>query len=434
MKRLSWILTAGVASAALLSACAEPEIILVGDREDLIPSEEVIENKDLAISLPAQSNNAQWTGRIGTPSTRTANAALSQRPVLAWSTSIGAGESRKTRITADPVVAEGRIFTVDAEATVTATSSGGQLLWSRDMTPPNDKAGQASTGGLAYGKGKLFVTTGFGSIRALDPATGADLWEQKFQSVGSGTPTVYGDLVYVVSGDATAWALEVETGKIAWQMLSIPNVQNVQSPAAPAITDRLAIFPYGSGEIQAAFRRGGVSRWTAGLSDTRPGRAVNTVGDISGDPVVVGDTIYVANHSGRMAAFDAETGQRKWTAGQGALSPVFPAGGSLFLVSETNELLRLDARDGTRIWGYTLPQFVKDKPKKQSAVHAHYGPILAGGQLVVPSSDEVVRFYNPRNGLLTHTVELPHGAATNPVVAGGVLYVVNRKGELYAFR
>ncbi|WP_412554539.1 PQQ-binding-like beta-propeller repeat protein [Shimia sp. MIT1388] len=434
MKRTSWILAAGVASAALLSACAEPEIILVGDREDLIPSEEVIENKDLAISLPSQSKNASWTGRIGTPSTRTAHAALSSKPVLAWSTSIGAGESRKTRITADPVVADGRIFTVDAEATVTATTTGGQTVWSRDLTPPNDKAGQASTGGLAYGKGKLFVTTGFGSIRALDPATGADLWEQKFQAVGSGTPTVYGDLVYVVSGDATAWALEVETGKIAWQLLSIPNVQNVQSPAAPAITDRLAIFPYGSGEIQAAFRRGGVSRWTAGLSDTRPGRAVNTVGDISGDPVVVGDTIYVANHSGRMAAFETETGVRKWTADHGALSPVFPAGGSLFLVSETNELLRLDARDGTRIWGQTLPQFIKDKPKKQSAVHAHYGPILAGGQLVVPSTDEVVRFYNPRNGLLTHTVALPHGAATNPVVAGGVLYVVNRKGELYAFR
>jgi len=434
VKRTSWILAAGVASAGILSACAEPEIILAGDREDLFPSEEVIENKDLAISLPSQSKNANWTGRIGTPSTRTAHAALSSKPVLVWSTSIGAGESRKTRITADPVVADGRIFTVDAEATVTATTTGGQTVWSRDLTPPNDKAGQASTGGLAYGKGKLFVTTGFGSIRALDPATGADLWEQKFQAVGSGTPTVYGDLVYVVSGDATAWALEVETGKIAWQLLSIPNVQNVQSPAAPAITDRLAIFPYGSGEIQAAFRRGGVSRWTAGLSDTRPGRAVNTVGDISGDPVVVGDTIYVANHSGRMASFDAETGVRKWTADHGALSPVFPAGGSLFLVSETNELLRLDARDGTRIWGHTLPQFIKDKPKKQSAVHAHYGPILAGGQLVVPSTDEVVRFYNPRNGLLTHTVELPHGAATNPVVAGGVLYVVNRKGELYAFR
>lgn len=434
MKNKSWMLVASVASAAVLAACAEPEIILVGEREDLFPSEEVVDNQDQALNLPAVTKNASWTGRIGSPSSRIANAALASKPSLIWSASIGKSESRKSRITADPVVADGRIFTVDAEANVYATSTSGQTLWSRDLTPPSDKAGQASTGGLAYAKGKLFVTTGFGSIRALDAATGADIWEQKFQAVGSGSPSVYGDLVYVVSGDATAWALEVETGKVAWQLLSIPNVHNVQSPAAPAVTDRLAVFPYGSGEIQAAFRRGGVSRWTAGLSDTRQGRAVNTVGDISGDPVVVGETIYVANHSGRMAAFEAETGVRKWTADHGALSPVFPAGGSVFLVSETNQLLRLDARDGTRIWGQTLPQFIKDKPTKQSAVHAHYGPVLAGGQLVVPSTDDVVRFYNPRNGLLTHTVELPHGAATNPVVAGGVLYVVNRKGELYAFR
>ncbi len=433
MTTKTWILAAG-AAAAVLTACADPEVILVGEREDLIPTAEIPENQSVAISLPKQSQNASWTHRIGTPKYRTSNAALSPRPAQIWSSSIGKGESRKSRITADPVVGNGRIFTVDAEATVTATSTAGQTLWSRDMTPVNDKPGQASTGGLALGDGILYVTTGFGSIRALDPATGADIWEQKFQAVGSGTPTVYGDLVYVVSGDATGWALEAKTGKVAWQLLSIPDVQNVQSPAAPAVTDRLVIFPYGSGEIQAAFRRGGVARWTTGLSDTRPGRAVNTVGDISGDPVVVGETIYVANHSGRMAALDAETGVRKWTADHGTLSPVFPAGNSLFLVSETNELLRLDARDGTRVWGVKLPQFVQNKPRKQAAVHAHYGPILAGGQLVVASSDDVLRFYSPQNGSLTHTVALPHGAATNPVVAGGVLYVVNRKGELTAFR
>lgn len=428
------ILATGVAAAVLLSACSDPEITLIGEREDLIPSEEITENLSPAIRLPNQTKNANWVGRIGTPSTRAANAALSSRPVQAWATPIGASETRKSRITADPVVADGRVFTVDAEATVSAVSTGGQVLWSRNLTPVGDKPGQASTGGLAYGKGKVFVTTGFGSIRALDAKTGADVWEQKFQAVGSGTPVVYGDLVYVVSGDAVGWALEVETGKVAWQLLSIPNVQNVQSPAAPAVTDRLVVFPYGAGEIQAAFRRGGVSRWTAGLSDTRTGRAVNTVGDISGDPVIVGDTIYASNHSGRTAAFEAETGIRKWTADHGALSPVFPAGNSLFLVSENNELLRLDARDGTRVWGVKLPQFVKDKPRQQSALHAHYGPILAGGQLVVASSDEVIRFYNPQNGSLSHSLPLPHGAAANPVVANGVLYVVNRKGELYAFR
>ncbi|WP_348539412.1 PQQ-binding-like beta-propeller repeat protein [Shimia sp. R9_1] len=428
------LMLAAVATAALLTACAEPEVILPGAREDLVAQPEVPENQSPAINLPSQVQNASWTHRIGSPKYRTANAALSARPTVAWTASIGKGESRKTRITADPVVADGRIFAVDAEATISATSTSGETLWSRDLTSPQDKTGQASTGGLAYGDGKVFVTTGFGALTALDPVTGAVLWEQKLQAVGSGTPTVYDGLVYVVSGDATGWALETDTGRVAWQLVSLPNVQNVQSPAAPAVTDRLVLFPYGSGEIQAAFRRGGVSRWSAGLSDVRPGRSVNTVGDISSDPVVVGNTAYVANHSGRMAAFDMETGQRNWTADHGALSPVFPAGGSLFFVSERNVLLRINARDGSRIWGVQLPQFVKDKPRKQSTLHVHYGPILAGGQLVVASSDDKIRFYNPQDGALTNTVDLPHGAATNPIVAGGVLYVVNRKGELYAFR
>lgn len=428
-----WIWAAGV-SAVLLAACQPPERILVGEREDLFPVAEGLENESPAIRLPAQTRNTDWTHRIGTQRYRVDNAALSATPTLLWSASIGKGESRKTRITADPVVAEGRIFAVDAEATVSATTLAGEPLWSKDLTGPREKAGDASTGGIAYGDGKLFVTTGFGSLRALDPATGADLWEQKFQAIGSGTPTVYDDLVYAVGGDATGWALETETGKIAWQLLSLPNVQNVQSPAAPAVTDRLAIFPYGSGELQAAFRRGGVSRWTVGLSETRPGRSVNTVNDISGDPVVVGNTVYAANHSGRLASVDMETGTRNWTANYGTLSPVFPAGGSLFLVSDTNDLLRLNAQDGSPIWSVRLPRFVKSNPNRDPSLHVHYGPILAGGQLVVPSSDELIRFFDPQSGALTYSLDLPHGAATNPVVAGGVLYVVNRKGELYAFR
>ncbi len=423
-----------LAGLAVLAGCAEKTQVLPGAREDLRPVAEPVVNSAPAISLPAQTRNANWTHRIGSPTHRTANAALSAAPVRLWSASIGKGEGRKARITADPVVADGRIFTVDAEATVTATSLNGETLWTRDMTAPRDKPDQAASRGLAYDNGRLFVTSGFGRLHAIDPTSGQDFWVQKLDAVGSGSPAVYGDLVYVVSGDATAWAIEAATGKVAWQLVSVPDVQRVQSPSAPAINDRLAVFAYGSGDLQAVFRRGGVRRWNAGVSDTRPGRAINTVGDISADPVISGNTVYVANHSGRMAALELDTGSRRWTAEEGALSPVFPAGNSIFLVSDRNELIRMNASDGTKIWGQELPYFVKDKPKKQAEVHAHYGPILAGSQLIVPSSDDTLRIYNPQSGALVHSTELPDGAATNPVVAGGVLYIVSRKGELHAFR
>ncbi|MGX9350121.1 PQQ-binding-like beta-propeller repeat protein [Shimia sp. W99] len=430
----SKILIMATVGMAVLTACSEPERILPGEREDLRPAEEEIQNASPAISLPKQTRNASWTHRIGTPKYRVAHAALSPTPVLAWSAPIGKGESRKTRITADPVVGDGRIYTVDSESTLTATSLNGQTLWTRDLATARDKPGEASTGGIAFEGGKLFVTTGFGSLRAFDARTGNDLWEQRFEAVGSGTPTVYGDLVYAVSGDSTGWAINKNTGKVEWQLLSLPDVQNVQSPSAPAINDRLAIFAYGSGEVQAAFRRGGVGRWNVSISGQRAGRAINTVGDLSGDPVIVGNTVYVSNHSGRLVALDVDTGNRLWTASEGALSPVFPAGGSLFLVSERNTLVRINASDGTVIWSQDLPLFVKEKPKKQSRIFAHYGPVLAGGRLAVASSDGLLRMFDPKSGALLYSTEIPGGATTNPVVAGGVLYVVGSKGELHAFR
>lgn len=420
----------------MLAACDNSEVILQGQREDLRGGETLVEfeNQTRAINLPGQTRNAEWTHRPGSPGYRTSHPALSSAPKLLWSTSIGEGNSRKQRITADPVIADNRVYTMDAQGTLSAFTLGGAQIWSRNLTPPRDKSSDAAGGGLAYANGKLFVTTGFGRLEAVNPKTGATLWEQKLEAIGSGSPTVYGNLVYLVSGDERGWAINTENGKVEWQINSVPSVANVQSPAAPAVNDRLVIFPFGSGELQATFRRGGLRLWDAGVAGERLGRAVNKVGDISGDPVISGSTVYAANHSGRIVALDVETGERRWTAEEGALSPVWPVGGSVFLVSDRNKLVRLNGSDGAPIWAVDLPLFVEDKPKKQSSVYSHYGPVLAGGRLIVASSDGVLRSFDPVSGDMLYSVEIPGGASSNPVIAGGALYVIGGKGELHAFR
>lgn len=435
MKVKNWIIA--LTGAAFVAACGEPEVILPGKRENLRGGESgpvQVENQVKPIRLVGAVNNASWTGRIGSPATRVPNAALGAAPVRIWSAKIGSGNERKQRLTADPVVAENRVFTMDSEGTLSAFSTAGEIIWQRNLTPAGDKSKDAAGGGLAFGDGKLFVTTGFGRLEAVDPATGEPLWEQKLGAIGSGSPAVYGKLVYLVSGDERGWALNTDTGKIAWQVNSIPAVTNVQSPAAPAINDQMAIFPFGSGELQATFRRGGLRLWGAGVAGERLGRAINKVGDISGDPVLDGKVVYASNHSGRLVALDADTGERIWTAEQGAVSPTFPAGGSLFLVNDRNQVVRVDARTGEAIWAVDLPLFQSRKPKRQAAIYSHYGPIVAGGRVVVASSDGVLRSFDPTSGEIVHQTEIPGGASSNPVVAGGVLYVVGGKGQLHAFR
>lgn len=96
--------------------------------------------------------------------------------------------------------------------------------------------------------------------------------------------------------------------------------------------------------------------------------------------------------------------------------------------------MRLDASDGTRVWGVRLPNYVKDRPKKIAEVYAHNGPVVAGGLVRVASSDGLLRSFDPVSGALVGTAEIPGGGITAPVVAGGTLYVVSRNGQLHAFR
>ena len=101
------------------------------------------------------------------------------------------------------------------------------------------------------------------------------------------------------------------------------------------------------------------------MPGTRDGYSSALIDDITGAPVVVGETIYVGNHSGRTVALNIANGERLWTANEGPLNRVWPAGDSIFMVSDRNELLRLSAEDGAAS-GADLPFFTKKTPPPKS--------------------------------------------------------------------
>ncbi len=430
-------LSVAAVSLTVLAACEEPEVILPGAREDIRPAadtETVATRGSKPISVPAQKANASWPQSPGTAAFRTTNAQLRATPQQVWSTPIGKGDSRKQRITAEPVVAGGLIYTLDSGATVSAVSPQGQKVWSTGLIPASDGDSDATGGGMAYANGVLYVSSGFGRLTALDAKTGVIRWQKRLNATGSGAPLVNDGLLYLVAGDETGWAIDAKDGRIAWQVQGTPSVGNVLGAPAPVVASDLAVFAFGSGDISATFRRGGISRWNASVAGGRRGRAAAQIVDVTGGPMVSGDTIYIGNHSGRTVAFDSGSGERKWTADEGAVDTVWPAGNSLFQVSDRSQLIRLDAATGAVVWAQDLPGFVKDKPNRRGPIVAHYGPIMAGGRLVIASNDGYLRFFSPVDGTLVHRVEVPGGATTAPVVAGQTLYVVSAKGDLHAFR
>lgn len=158
----------GVTFALLvLAACAQEEVLLPGERLDVRgnPGPQEIVNRALPLTLPPAVANSSWTHTGGNPEHHLDNVELGNDLSVQWSVAIGEGNSRRFRITADPVVADGRIFTMDSQARVSAISTGGAPLWAVSIAPMLESSMDASPGGLAVVAGRVYATTGFGRLR-----------------------------------------------------------------------------------------------------------------------------------------------------------------------------------------------------------------------------------------------------------------------------
>lgn len=437
MKSLAGIL---ISATLLLAGCAEEEVFLPGERLPVrdgggigVIAAATASDQVPALSLPAARRLADWPMRVGNALNDPGHATLSPAPQLLWSSDIGAGDSRRLRITADPVSDGGRLFTLDAQSGVTATALNGGTLWSRSLVPGFERAGDASGGGLAVADGIVFASTGFGKLHALDAATGAERWVQRLDAPIT-TPKVAGGIVYVVSRDNRAWALDARTGRIQWDLPAAGARAVTATAPSPAITDRAVIFPFASSEILSALRISGIRVWGSSVSGERRGVAYNDIGDITGDPVVAGGSVFAGTSAGRIVSLSTSSGARQWTANEGAVSPLAVAGGSVFAVSDRAQLLRMDAATGDVLWRADLPFYRNQRLKRRQGIFAHYGPVLAGGRLWVASSDGALRGFDPQSGALTASVDIPGGAASRPIAFGDALYVVGRKGTLHAYR
>lgn len=435
-------LIAALVGLTALSACQNKDVVLPGERLDpravISPDGGTVETRVAASStvlrLPPVHGNTDWPQRAGSASHASGNMALGQGTNRIWAAPIGTPSDRRHRITADPVVAGGLVFTLDSESTVTATTTGGGRVWSVDLRPAGESERSVSGGGLAYEGNRVFVTTGYGELVALDPRSGGIAWRQKVDAPIGGSPTVQNGVVYVIGRDAQGWAVRANDGKVLWRVFGNDGMAGVMGVAAPAIQGGTVVFPFSNGGMIGVDAKDGSQLWTANVSGSRLGRAIALFRDMTGDPVIVGDTVYAGTSSGRVGAYELTTGMQKWEAPEGASSPALVAGNSVFLVNDQAQLLRLDAGNGGRVWAQKLPYFTKQIVRKQDKVWNHYGPVLAGNKLYLAGSDGYLRVFDPASGALIGTAEIPGGAAAAPAVAGQTLYVVTHGGQLIAYR
>ena len=424
----------------ILFGCSEQDRILSGKRVDPGSSFGFTDQdknplaKNNRIELPPMKSNNQWALISSAISKDNPNLMLGENPSEIWSVSIGKGDSRKKRLVTDPIFYQQMIFTLDANSTASAFDTKGKLLWRKDLTPAGEKSGEIFGGGFAAGQDQLFVTLGYGFLLSLDPSTGEKNWSQRLSSAGNNTPIFKDGLVYLISGDSKAWAIDAENGRISWKVDGIGNETNLISSNSPAVSGKYALFGFGNGEIYATFKKGGYVLWSSSLSGRGDSRVISAIDDIVASPAIVGRNVYAADGSGKVVSLKIENGERNWTAPFGSSGNFWIAGKSLFFISDTNKLVRLEMKTGKTVWLTELPSFAQKRPLISKKNNQHHGPIIAGDRLVIVSSDGYIRFYDPKTGQQRNKLKIKAGATANPIVVNETLYLITQDGKLRAFR
>ena len=149
-----------VADINAMNPFAEKQVPLPGKRVAVVLADGATGSIELAaadrpLTLPPPHQNDAWPLPGGVASHSPGHLVLPATIRTAWSADVGQGSSKLGRLTASPIVADGRVFTLDAAGQVTALSQTGSIVWRATLTPEKDKDYKAFGGGLAAEGGRL---------------------------------------------------------------------------------------------------------------------------------------------------------------------------------------------------------------------------------------------------------------------------------------
>jgi outer membrane protein assembly factor BamB len=387
----------------------------------------------LPMSLPAPVVNPAWSQSGGNASKAMGHVALGASLAQAWEVSIGQGTTLAARLAAAPVVADGRVYTIDTLATVRAfDAKTGAPLWRTQFGTEKGNQSALFGGGLAFNNGRIYATNGLGFVAALDATNGGVVWQVRPGGPLRGSPTVAGDAVYVMSQDNQIYSLKQADGSSNWSEAAALEIAGIFGVASPAYAQGTIVAGFSSGELNAYRYENGRVVWQDALARTSIRTSVSSLSDIDADPVIDNGQVIAIGQGGRMVGMELITGQRMWELNLAGISTPWVAGDWVFVVTSDAKLMAIARNNGKVRWITQLPEYRNAKSKNGPINYS--GPILAGGRLIVTSTNGAITFANPDTGAVEGRTSVKSSISLPPVVADNTLYVLDDSGRLHAFR
>ncbi len=414
-----------------------PKTPTVGTRVSILGSaNEIAVDPEIAaqqVVLPPETANSGWTQSGGSADKAMGHLALPAALSTAWTAQI-AGNTKSAKLAASPVVDNGRLYVIDVNATVHAfDAKTGVKIWSTSIASGGSDGRKSLFGGGVSVEGdKVYATNGVGDVAALSTSNGGVAWQKRPAGPLRGAPTIFAGQIFVMTQDNQLIALRATDGDTEWQEIASVEAGSVFGVAAPAAGQGTVVAGFSSGELNAYRYENGRNLWSDALSRTSISTSVSTLVDVDADPVIDRGRVFAVGQGGRMAAYELLTGQRAWELNIAGISTPWVAGEWVFVVTDDARVLCVSRATGKIRWISQLAHYRDEKDKKDPIRWT--GPVLAGNRLFLVSSNGAMAQLNPGDGSVTSQTDMKVGSTLSPIVADGMLYVLDDSGRISAWR
>ena len=427
-------------SAAACGMFSDDHLVIDGDRISVLEGESILQPDfqpgEVKIVLPQPVTNIAWEQNGGNAVHMMGHPNSADMIQEVWDSNFGEGASNRDFLIASPVVKHKVAFAIDADAIVSAyRMDNGEKIWKSRLKPLNksDKASSLKGAGLAVNGQKVFATTGFGTMFALDMMTGKKLWRFDNDMPFRIAPTVSDKYVFAQTIDNTLIALDANNGQKLWEYRSVQEVTTLVGGASPAYDESLdtVVAAFSNGELRAIKASTGTPLWSVLMVSRKRLNSLSSINAIKANPVIDNGVVYALGNNYIMMAIDLRTGMPLWEREISGTNQPWVAGDTVFVLSNTAELLAIQKKSGKIIWSTKIP--LGQDAEDISGTYVS-GPVLTGHRLIVATSKGYAFAVSPYSGKILGFIDLDEGVSLPPVVAYDTVLFTTNDADLIAYK
>ena len=207
-----------------------------------------------------------------------------------------------------------------------------------------------------YAHGRLYAVNNNATAFALDANTGKVLWERRIGRLNASSPAYNRGYLYIVNlVPGHIVKLDAETGRIVWKH-SLP----ARAESSPLVLGRSVYFGCENGYLYSLSTHNGNIRWATQLG-----------GPVKAAPAFRHGVLYVGDYGGYMNAVRASDGKLIWQSG--SLGPGLGASGEFYSTpalafgrvyagNNDGRVYSYDQQDGTLAWSHSTGGWVYSGP------------------------------------------------------------------------